>query len=88
MTASYEVEASSPGSYVSVVHQLSSALEMFWICFTCSEQMASLCPDQLPCMPDVSRIHYTCYVLELHVCILMICLGFLGIQKSQASAQP
>lgn len=88
VTASCKVEASSPGFYVSAVHQLSSALEMFWICFLCSEQMASLCPEQLPCKLDVSRIYYTCYMLELHVCILMICLGFLDIQKSQASAQP
>lgn len=80
-------EASSPGSYVFVVHQLSRALEIFWICFFCSEQMASLCSDPLLCMHDVSRIPYTCNVLELHVHMLMIYLGFLDIQRSQARAQ-
>lgn len=49
--------------------------------------MASPCAGQLPCMCDVCRMRYTCYVLELHVCILMICLGVLDIQESQANVQ-
>lgn len=87
VTVLCKVKASSPGSYVSVTHQLSSAAEMFWICCLCFEQMVPLSPHQLPCMPDVSRIRHICCVLELHVCVLMICLGLLDIQKSQTSTQ-
>lgn len=67
VTVSCKVEAPSPGSCIFIVHQLYSALDTFWICFLCSEQMASPRPHQLPCMPDVSRIHHTCYACELHM---------------------
>lgn len=67
VTASCKVEAPFPGSYIFVVHQLDSALEIVWIRFLCSKQMARPSQIQLPCTPDVSRVCHTCYAHELRV---------------------